>query len=241
MIPHCILAVAICASVPGIQDGLAETGPDSAPTIFRWHSGALNCFREDRHDGKFLYTLDTPDAKFTLMVDGAELEKSHRTSEPIFTLHLAVRLFGQGPLTIRSDQAALQLVLHHGVWITPLDPAVLARRIRDKTNRLALQTAKYIEQHPSKQAAARENLEEQEKLAAQWIEFLYSESLPGETMTALSPKTSGWIYFPAEAKGVRTWKLREEFVLRISLEGATVEFPFRLPPEDSPVLMHRPE
>jgi hypothetical protein len=241
MIPRCILAVAICVSLPGTLSGFEETGPDSAPTIFRWHSSAPNCSREDRSDGKFLYTLDTPQARFTLMVDGAELEKSHRTSERIFTLHLAVLLLGQGPMTIRSDKAALQLVRHHGVWITPLDPAVLAGRIRDETNRLALQTAKYIEKHPSKQAAARENLEEQQKLAAQWIEFLNTKSLRGETMTALTPKTSGWLYFPAETNGVRTWKSREEFVLRISAERAVVEFPFRLPPEDSPVLMHRPE
>jgi hypothetical protein len=241
MIPRCILAVAICVSLPRTPGGLEQTAPDSAPSVFRWHSSAPNCSREDRNDGKFLYTLDTPEARFTLMVDGAELEKSHRTSQPIFTLHLAVRLLGQGPLTVGSDQVALQLMRHHGVWITPLDPAVLAWRIRDETNRLALRTAKYIERHPSKQAAARENLEEQEKLAAQWIEFLNTESLPGETMTAQSPQTSGWIYFPAETKGVRTWKWREEFVLRISVEGAIVEFPFKLPPEDSPVLMHRPE
>jgi hypothetical protein len=241
MIRPCIVAVAVCILLPKYLAEVAGTQTQPVPSIYRWRPDMPNCSLEGRSDGKFLYTVNTPEAQFALMVDGAELEKSQRTSERIFTVHLSVLLVGEGPLTIRPEQVALQLVRHHGEWLSPLDPSVLARRIHEETEQLSAQTDRYVEKHPEKEAAMKARLEEQKNLAAEWIEFLGKNSFPGQRVTALSPKTSGWFYFPSETKDVRGWKSREEFVFRIEAGQWSVEFPFALPPTDVPVLMQRPQ
>jgi hypothetical protein len=239
MIRPCIVALAVCVLLPKWLPVAAGAQAAPVASVYRWHADMPNCSLEGRDDGKFLYTLNTPDAQFVLMVDGSELEKSHRTSERIFTLHLSILLVGQDPLTIRPEQVALQLVRHHGEWLSPLDPLMLARHIQEETEQLSAQADRYVEKHPDKQAAMQARLDEQKKLAAEWVEFLGKNSFAGERITALSPKTSGWFYFPSETKDVRAWKSREEFVFRIAAGQWYVEFPFALPPTDAPVLMRR--
>ena len=240
MIRPCIVAVAISVLLHNCFPAAAAQA-EPVPSVFRWRADAPNCSLEGRSDGKFLYTLNTPDAQFALMIDSAELEKSHRTSERIFTLHLSVMLVGPGPLTIRPEQVTLQLVRHHGESLSPLDPPMLARRIQDETEQLSVQTDRYVEKHPDKQGIMQVRLEEQKKLAAEWIEFLGKNSFTGERVTALSPRTSGWLYFPSETRDVRAWTSREEVVFRIAAGPWSVEVPFALPPTDAPVLMHRPK
>jgi hypothetical protein len=78
-----------------------------APVTARWAEGEPGCTFARGDDGKYRYSLWTPDYGVILAVDSQELEKVHRRVEPFFSVELTVRYRGQSTLEVAPGSGSV--------------------------------------------------------------------------------------------------------------------------------------
>ena len=207
----------------------------------RWAEGNPGCTFSHGDDGKYRYGMWYGDVGMVMAVDAQELQKVHRRHEPFFALMLDVRYRGQGSLDFTVDNISLEFEKHFRVKQIALDPDEFTDQVQNEADTLNDETAREVEKHPEqkeqKEAFVRAYLRD----SAELEEFVGKNSL---RMTKLSPgsaEATGWVLFSTKSKWIGGWKKREEFILRVPVEGKVFEFPFQLPPKPGETILRKRE
>ena len=205
----------------------------------RWNEQAPGCTFSRGTDGKVRYRLWSGDIGITLAVDVQELEKVHRRHEQFFAALLEFRYRGHGAIDVSGQNISLEFVSHFQVEQTTLDPDNFSQRIQNDADALNEQTARETKKNPEKKDEKEAFLRAYLKDSAELQEFIANNSLRPAHLDAANPETSGWVLFSTKSKWIGEWKKREEFILRVPLEGTMYEFPFTLPPAPGEVMLRR--
>ena len=225
----------VLASVPAVA--YSKKKPD-VPAI-RWAEGAKGCTFERGEDGKYRYGLWTDDLGITVAIDSQELQKTHRRLEAMVGVLLTVRYRGTGSFDLQTSGISLEFVKHEHVVHAALDPDGLAAHLQAGADSLEDEAQRESKKNPDKFEAKEKLLQEYQKQLAEMLQFLGARSLRPGTLDAATPETNGWIFFSSKSKWIGDWKKQEDFVLRIPLDKAVVEFPFTLPPNEGELLLRR--
>jgi hypothetical protein len=67
------------------------------------------------------------------------------------------------------------------------------------------------------------------------MDFISTNALHGGTLDTTNSSASGWLFFDTKNRWIGRWRPPEQFVLRIPVNNAIVEFPFELPPKGGKV------
>jgi hypothetical protein len=206
---------------------------------FRWDEKAPGCTLTRSDDGKYHYGLSAGDVDVTVTIDAQELEKVHRRHEPFFSALLTIHYRGQGSLDFTTENISLEFVKHFRVRQPVLDPDDFAAKVQDDADTLNDQTAREVAKHPEqkepKEALVRAFLKD----ATDLQEFVGKNSLRPTRLLPGNAETQGWVLFSTNSKWIGGWKKKEEFILRLALEGKVFEFPFELPPKPGETILRK--
>ena len=231
-----LLALLSCSC---LSDATPEKEKPNFPSV-RWDETQPGCTFSRSEGGKYRYGLWAGDVGITLAVDSQELEKVHRRHESFFSVWLSVRNRGNQALEVSPDPISLEFVTHFKVIQTSLDPDGFAARIQEDADELDHQTAREIEKHPEQKESKEAYVRAFQKDSAELLEFVSKNSLRAAHLDPGNPEVSGWVLFSTKNKWIGGWKKREEFILRVPLDGKIFEFPFKLPPKEGElILRHR--
>ena len=80
------------------------------------------------------------------------------------------------------------------------------------------------------------------KEAAEFIEFLSTQTLPSDTvvLTPGNPESHGWVLFSTQKKWIGPWKEREDFILSVWMKDRIWQLPFSLPPTEGDLILRKP-
>lgn len=223
----------------GVSEALPGKDAAKLPAV-RWDEAGPGCTFSRSEDGKYRYGMSAGDVAITVAVDSQELEKVRRRHESFFSVWLSVRERGQGTLEVNPETISLEFTTHFKVIQTALNPDGFSARVQEDADELDHQTAREIEKHPEQKAAKEAYVRAYQKDSAELLEFVSKNSLRSAHLDAGNPEVSGWVLFSTKNKWIGGWKKREEFILRVPLEGKIYEFPFKLPPKEGElILRHR--
>jgi hypothetical protein len=227
-----ILALFPCAHAAPSKD---KTPP---PTL-RWAEGQAGCTFSRDDDGKYRYSLWTPDYGVILAVDSQELEKVHRRVEPFFSVELTIRYRGQGSLEFDAGKATIEFVRHYKVIQSSLDPESFAQKTQNDADEREHEAQREIEKHPERKEEREKFLQTYQKEISEFLDFVTKRTLTATTLDPSNPTASGWLMFSTQSKWIGSWKKPEEFVLRLPMPGRVLEFPFALPAEQGDLILRR--
>jgi hypothetical protein len=217
----------------------ARTEEKASPPILRWTEGQPGCTFSRDHDGKYRYARWTTDYGIIVAVDAQELEKVRRRAEPFFSVLITVRFRGKGALAVNPGLMTLEFVRHFKVRQSSLDPESFAQKTQNDAQEIEHQTEREVEKHPERKAERERYVQAYQKDAAELLEFLSRHTLPAVELDAGHPEVSGWVLFGTKSKWIGDWKKPEEFLLRIPLDGAILEFPFALPAKRGDLILRQ--
>lgn len=209
------------------------------PATVRWAEGEPGCTFSRDDDGKYRYSLWTPDYGVIVAVDSQELEKVHRRVEPFFSLELTVRYRGQGTLEVAPGSATLEFVRHFKVVQSSLDPGNLAQKTQNDADERDHEAHREIEKHPERKEEREKFLETYQKEVSEFLDFLTKRGMTGVTLDPANHEANGWVLFGINNKWIGGWKRPEEFILRLPLQGRILEFPFSLPAAQGDLILRK--
>ena len=239
--PKPTLAASSPAAVSAAKPSPGKSGREKGIPAVRWSEDNPGCTFSRSEDGKFRYGLWSVDVGITVAIDSQELEKVHRRHEPFFGALLEVRYRGQGPLDLATENISLEFVNHFQVVERALDPDDFAQKVQDNADAVDHEAAREIQKHPQKKNEKEAYVRAYQKDAAELLEFVSKNSLRSARLGPENSDISGWVLFSASSKWVSGWKKREEFILRVPIDGKVFEFPFQLPPKPGDIMLRRRE
>lgn len=210
-----------------------------APATMRWAEGQPGCTFSRGDDGKYRYSLWTPDYGVIVAVDSQELEKVHRRVESFFSLELTVRYRGQGTLKVAPGAATLEFVRHFKVVQSSLDPGNFAQKTQSDAHERDHEAQREIEKHPERKEEREKSLETYQKEVSEFLDFLTKRGMRTATLDPANPDANGWVLFSVSNKWIGGWKRPEEFILRFPLQGRILEFPFSLPAAQGDLILRK--
>jgi hypothetical protein len=71
------------------------------------------------------------------------------------------------------------------------------------------------------------------------MDFISTRALREGALDPSNASATGWIFFSTKNRWIGPWRRPEQFVFRIPVENAVVEFPFELPPKGGAVQLRR--
>lgn len=222
----------------------ASHNPKTLVPAVRWDEQTPGCTFSRSDDGKLHYGLWSGDVGVMLAVDSQELEKVHRRHEPFFSAYVTVRYRGSKALDLSPENISIEFVRHFRMIQSALDPDNFVQKVQDDADEVDHEAARYAQKHPDKKA---ENEAKEaygrafQKDVAELLEFVSKNSLRPARLVAANPEAGGWVLFRVDSKWIGGWKKKEEFVLRVPLDGKIFEFPFTLPPQPGEVMLRRRE
>ena len=204
----------------------------------RWKSGAQGCEFERRDDGRYVWRMKGDDLVVNLLMDSQELTKSqHRLYKPL-GVFLSVTYTGQSKFEFPAD-LRMEFVRHHNVSEGFLDPTEFSTRMQNDVDTLVFDTEREIKKHPEKAGQKTNLAREFQKQVAEFIDFLSTKSLEPAILTPGNPTAEGWVFFGTKNKWLGSWKSREDFILRVSMEDKVWEFPFSMPPSEGDLILRK--
>lgn len=229
------------AATPRREDDKNKDKDTPSPLTLRWSEQQPGCTFSRGDDGKYRYGMWSGDVGVVLAVDAREVEiVRHRNRiKPIFGVLLTIRYRGTATLDASPDGATLQFMKHFKIVQTALDPDGYTEKIQADADARDDETRREVAKHPEQKQIREARLQEYQKSVSELIEFLSRNSLRAAQLDRAKPEVSGWVFFNTESKWLGGWKAQEEFVLRLSLDGKTFEFPFKLPPEAGELLLQK--
>ncbi|MBZ5616860.1 MAG: hypothetical protein LAO23_22895 [Acidobacteriia bacterium] len=231
------LAFGICAI---LLPTFSRAEKKQLPAV-RWTAGAPGCTFERGDDGRYRWTMAGNDLKVTLLVDSQELTKSRRRFYRLLGMYLSVTYTGQGKFEFPAD-VRIDFVRHHDVLEAYSDPTELATRLQNDVDTLVFETERQIKKNPTIADEKTARLREYEKEAAEFIEFLSTQSLDPTTVTLTpgNPEAHGWVFFVTSNKWIGPWKEREDFIVGVWMKDKIWQFPFSLPPTEGDLILRKP-
>jgi hypothetical protein len=207
----------------------------------RWTAGAPCCTFERRDDGKYLWTMTGRDLTVTLLMDAQELAQSRHRFYQLLGAYLSVTYTGKEKFEFPAS-VRIEFVRHHEVVEGYEDPAELANKLQNDVDTKVFDTERKIKKNPKIADEKTRRLRQYQKEAAEFIEFLSTQTLPADTvvLTPGNPETQGWVLFKTSNKWIGPWKEREDFILNVRMKDDIWQFPFSLPPADGDLILRKP-
>jgi hypothetical protein len=205
------------------------------PTV-RWSEGGPGCTLRRAENGYTYYSVSTVDFQLTLAVDNQELQKiSHRTF-PMISVQLAFNNTGSQPVAVDPSQSTLEFSKHFQVVQRALDPDSMLAQLQQYIDNLTDDITRHqIKKHPEQKSAMEAELQQWLKDYTEMMDFISTNALHGGTLDTTNSSASGWLFFDTKNRWIGRWRPPEQFVLRIPVNNAIVEFPFELPPKGGKV------
>lgn len=202
----------------------------------RWTEGGPGCTLRRAENGSTYYSVSTPDFQLTLAVDNLELQKiSHRTF-PMISVQLSFHNTGSHPVTVDPSQSTLEFSKHFQVVQRALDPDSMLAQLQQYIDNLTDDITRHqIKKHPEQKGAMEAELQQWLKDYTEMMDFISTKALRGGTLDTTNSSASGWVFFDTKNRWIGHWRPPEQFVLRIPVNNAIVEFPFELPPKGGKV------
>jgi hypothetical protein len=220
---------------------LGHAAPKKDPPSVRWTAGALGCTFERRDDGKYAWTMTERDRTVTLLMDSQELAKSGHRFYRLFGAYISVTYMGQDKFEFPAG-ARIDFVRHHDVVEGYEDPGQLANKLQNDVDTKVFETERQIKKNPKIAEEKTALLRQYQKEAAEFIEFLSTQTLPSDTviLNPGNPETHGWVLFKTSNKWIGPWKEREDFILSVGMTDKIWQFPFSLPPTEGDLILRKP-
>ena len=204
----------------------------------RWTAGAPGCEFQRGDDGRYRWRMVGDDLDLTLLVDSQELSKSRRRFYHVLGVYLSVTYTGHGQFEFPAD-LRMDFLHHHEIREGYLDPAHFSTRLQNDLDTLVFETERKIRKNPAITEEKTAYLREYQKEAAEFIEFLSTQSLEPATLTPGNPEVHGWVFFSTSNKWIGPWKSHEDFMLGVWMKDKVWEFPFSLPPSEGEVILRK--
>lgn len=229
-------AIVWCAISPTVSYAKKK----DLPTV-RWTAGAPGCTFERRDDGKYLWTMTGTDLTVTLLMDSQELAQSRHRFYHLLGAYLSVTYTGQNKFEFPAD-VRIDFVRHHDVVEPSKDPAELSTKLQNDVDTKIFETERQIKKHPNIAEEKTALLRQYQKEAAEFIEFLSTQTLPSDTVVLNqgNPESHGWVLFNTTNKWIGPWKEREDFILSVWMKDKIWQFPFSLPPTEGDLILRKP-
>jgi hypothetical protein len=207
----------------------------------RWTAGAPGCTFERRDDGKYQWTMTGRDLSVTLLMDSQELGQSRHRFYKLFGAYVSVTYLGQARFEFPAD-VRMDFVRHHDFVEAYEDPSQLAIRLQKDVDTKIFETERQIKKDPKITDEKTALLRQYQKEAAEFIEFLSTQTLPSDTVVLSpgNPESHGWVLFSTANKWIGPWKEREDFVLNVWMKDKVWQFPFSLPPSEGDLILRKP-
>jgi hypothetical protein len=135
----------------------------------------------------------------------------------------------------------MDFLRHHEIRESYLDPTHFSTRLQNDLDTLVFKTERKIKKHPETTEEKTAYLREYQKEAAEFIEFLSTQSLQPATLTPGNAEAHGWVFFSTSNKWIGDWKSHEDFMLGVWMNDKVWEFPFSLPPSEGDVILRKRE
>ena len=219
---------------------LASAKNKLLPPAVRWTAGAPGCTFGRGADGRYRWMKSDKDLDVALLVDSQELTKSRRRFYHVFGVYTSVTFKGQGNFEFPAGEV-LYFVRHHNVSEGYMDPAQLQTRLQNDLDTLVFETERQIKKNPAVKEEKTAHLQQYEKEAAEFIEFLTTQYLEPATLNPGNPEAHGWVFFATNNKWIGPWKEREDFILEVRMKEKIYQFPFSLPPTDGDLILRKPQ
>jgi hypothetical protein len=237
------VAFPVCAILSGaiLSPTLSHASKKKELPAVRWTAGAPGCAFERGDDGRYRWTMTGKDLTVTLLVDSQELTKSRRRFYHLLGVFVAVTYTGQDKFEFPAD-LRIDFVRHHDVLEGFEDPTELSSRLQTDVDTEIFQTERQIKKNPKIAEEKTARLREYQKEAAEFIEFLSTQSLDPNTvmLTPGNPEAHGWAFFATSNKWIGPWKEREDFILGLWMKDKVWQFPFSLPPTEGDLILRKP-
>lgn len=205
----------------------------------RWTADAPGCTFVRDPDGHLRWTLSNQDLDISLLVDSQELAKTKQRFYHPFALYLSVLYKGSGNFDFPAD-LRLEFVRHHQLVEGYLDPTEYQTRLQNDLDTEVFQTERRIKKNPALKEQETARLQNYERIGAEFIDFLTSQSLEPTTLNAGNPESHGWVFFGTSNKWIGPWKDHEDFILEVRMKDKTWQFPFSLPPSPEDLILRKP-
>jgi hypothetical protein len=231
------LGLAVCVI---LSPTISHARKKDLPSV-RWITGAPGCTFERRDDGKYRWTMNGSDLTVTLLVDSQELTKSrHRFYHPV-SAYLSVTYTGPDKFEFPAD-VRIDFKSHHDVLEAYLDPTELSNQLQNDIDTEVFKTEREIKKNPQITHEQTARLRAYEKEAAEFIEFLSTQTLDPNTvwLTPGNPEAHGWVFFATSNKWIGPLKNHEDFVLSVWMKDRIWQFPFSLPPTEGDLILRKP-
>jgi hypothetical protein len=231
------LALTACAI---LSPAVGHAAKKQLPAV-RWTAGAPGCTFERRDDGKYLWTMTGTDLTVTLLVDSQELAQSRHRFYHLLGMYISATYTGQGKFEFPAD-VRIDFVRHRDVLEAYEDPAELSNKLQNDVDTKIFETERQIKKDPTTAEEKTNRLREYQKEAAEFIEFLSTQTLAPNTMmlTPGNPEAHGWVLFATSNKWIGPWKEREDFILSVWMKDKIWQFPFSLPPSPGDLILRKP-
>jgi len=208
------------------------------PTV-RWTAGAPGCTFERRDDGTLLWTMRDKDLDVSLIVDSQELTKTKQRFYHPFALYVSVLYKGSGDFDFPAD-LRLGFVRHHQLEEGYLDATEYQTKLQNDLDTEVFETERRIKKNPALKEQETARLQNYERIGAEFIDFLTTQSLEPATLNAGNPEVHGWVFFGTTNKWIGPWKDHEDFILEVRMKDKTRQFPFSLPPSPEDLILRKP-
>ena len=207
----------------------------------RWTAGAPGCTVDRGEDGRYRWTQTGHDLTITLIVDSQELTKSRRRFYHLLGVYVSVTYTGQDKFDFPAD-VRIDFVRHHDVLEGYMDPTELSNKLQNDIDTLVFETERQIKKNPTIAEEKTASLRQYEKEAAEFIEFVSTQSLDpaGVTLNTGNPEAHGWVFFATSNKWIGPWKIREDFIFEVRMKDKIWQFPFSLPPAEGDLILRKP-
>jgi hypothetical protein len=219
---------------------LARAGKMQLPAV-RWTAGAPGCTFERGDDGRYRWTMTGNDLTVTLLVDSQELARSRGRFYGLLGMYLSVAYTGQGKFEFPAD-VRIDFVRHHDVLEAYEDPKELSTKLQNDIDTKVFETERQIKKHPELTEEKTALLRNYQRIAAEFIEFLSTQTLEPNTATLTpgNPDAHGWVFFATSNKWIGPWKEREDFIVGVWMKDKVWQFPISLPPVGGDLILRKP-
>jgi hypothetical protein len=207
----------------------------------RWLANAPGCTFERGDDGKYRWTMTGRDLTLTLILDSQELAQSRLRFYHPLGVYVSATYTGQDKLEFPAD-VRIDFVRHHDVLEAYADPAELSNKLQNDVDTKVFETERQIKKNPKIAEEQTALLREYQKDAAEFIEFLSTQTLEPKTvmLNPGNPEDHGWVFFETSNKWIGPWKEREDFVISIWMKDRIWQFPISLPPTEGDLILRKP-
>jgi hypothetical protein len=230
------LSVFLCSVVP-----ITQAKQKQLPAV-RWTENAPGCTFERGDDGRYRWTIAGRDLTLTLLVDSQELTKSRRRFYHLLGIYVSAKYTGTEKFEFPAD-VRIAFIRHHDVLEGYEDPTELSNRLQNAVDTVIFETERQIKKDPKIADEKTASLREYQKDAAEFIEFLSTQTLrpTTATLTPGNPEDSGWVFFATSNKWIGALKEHEDFIVSFWMKDKIWQFPVSLPPTQGDLILRKPQ